>query len=160
MYLSLEKSRNKNSGMKEMPGLCTCTTKEQVKNLEDFSYANPQCFSTLKEKTQPYVGGKGQLFTVDYVPMVPLLSGKPTFKSAISLFYPRLRLASFVPMGLHSPASLPKAYKWKENCPWHFPGGKPKVTISFPLSSAIKCSIEVLIYISTFRNFLYCYDVM
>ena len=70
--------------------------------LEDFSYANPQCFSTLKEKTQPYVGGKGQLFTVDYVPMVPLLSGKPTFKSAISLFYPRLRLASFVPMGLHS----------------------------------------------------------
>ena len=56
----------------------------------------------MKEKTQPYVGGKGQLFTVDYVPMVPLLSGKPTFKSAISLFYPRLRLASFVPMGLHS----------------------------------------------------------
>ena len=89
----------------------------QMQILEDFSYANPQCFSTLKEKTQPYVGGKGQLFTVDYVPMVPLLSGKPTFKSAISLFYPRLRLASFVPMGLHSPASLPKAYKWKENCP-------------------------------------------
>ena len=94
--------------------------KNRMQNLEGFSYANPQCFSTLKEKTQPYVGGKGQLFTVDYVPMVPLLSGKPTFKSAISLFYPRLRLASFVPMGLHSPASLPKAYKWKENCPRHF----------------------------------------
>ena len=105
------------SGMKKMPELCTCIKKGQVKKSGGFFNARPQCFQTLKEKTQPYVGGKGQLFTVDYVPMVPLLSGKPTFKSAISLFYPRLRLASFVPMGLHSPASLPKAYKWKENCP-------------------------------------------
>ena len=105
------------SAIQKMPELCICIPKGQVKKIGGFFITNPQCFSTLKEKTQPYVGGKGQLFTVDYVPMVPLLSGKPTFKSAISLFYPRLRLASFVPMGLHSPASLPKAYKWKENCP-------------------------------------------
>ena len=109
-----------------------CSEGDFLTELEDFSYAKPQCFSTLKEKTQPYVGGKGQLFTVDYVPMVPLLSGKPTFKSAISLFYPRLRLASFVPMGLHT---AQPTYQKLTNGKKIVPDIFPKVTISFPLSS-------------------------